>query len=622
MALPNSVVPVDDLPSVVPASDLPDGAVPSKAMAEQPYEKEAKELIATTPAELISANPVVRAATAAARPILAVNNMIARQYGSEGVDLNKLDEMQARGAKALGFGKGVQATQDVAGSAVSPVGVAALKTPAAISALGRIAQGFGFGGLSGLTSGSDKPLSQGAAGAATGGTITAAIEGLLKTPGLLKAVGPPIMRWLSGTPAETKPLATGPTTAGAERVAKELQRQRNVLAGKEPVREGPVPPVSSLEDKMLSLEQETKPLREAAFKSGARVSSDDALSMIERLKAQNVDKGVLRSLDEVADTIKDAATKSSNAALPAAGTRMTPAELKQIQRGGGSIDIPKLDEVRQSINRMISAKGDKALDPYTQRLLGEVRDDLVGRSPPEYQEYLKKYAAGERAIDPYREAGSASGKLTTEPGATPIKGGDAQEALNKVFAGDHAERHFSELVRDTAHSKRARADLQEALAKWIMPTDQAGQVNIETAAAHWNKAKEAVKKSGMLKSDHYEAVDKVMTALATAKKANHMNETMAAGAAWFLGWGIGRPGTSAMLARGVASRLGGVHKTPAQINQMVQEMMANPTVAKAAAASPTAQNIAKLERLLSVEAGQSKDKSAKPNILGMRPAGF
>lgn len=622
----NNVVPAEDIPSVVPAADLPDGHVNSPGMAEQPFEKEAKELVSTTPAELISANPIVRAATSASKSVGVPYNMIADKVGlgSSKIPYDKLDKMQARGAKALGFGKGSQVASDVAGSTVGPLGTAALKTPAAASALGRIAQGLGFGGLAGLTSGDKNPTTQGAKGAAAGAGISAAIEGLLKTPGLLKAIAPPVMRWLSGTPAPVKTVAAGPTTAGAERVSKELQRQRDVLAGKQPVRQGPVPPVSSVEDKMLSLEQDTKPLRDAAFKSGARVSTDDALSMIEKLKTKNVDKGVLRALDEVAGTIKDAGAKSSSATLPAAGARMTPAQLKQLQKGAGSMDIPMLDEVRQSINRMISAKGDKALDSYTQKLLATVRDDLTGRAPPQYREYLKKYAEGERAIDPYREGGSASSKLTTEPGATPMKGGDAQEGMNKVFSGDHAERHFSELVRDTAHSKRAQADLREALAKWIMPTDQAGQVNIETAASHWNKAKEAVKKSGMLKPDHYEAVDKVMTALATAKKANHMNETMAAGAAWFLGWSIGRPGTSAMLARGVASRLGGVHKTPAQINQMVQEMMSNPAVAKAAAASPTEANIIKLEKLLSVEGAQETTKPAPrtPQVLGMRPGGF
>lgn len=141
---------------------------------EPAFEREAKETLRSSTAERLAANPVTRMLTSAARPLMAANNLLVNPLGYQGFDLKQLDEMQARGAKDLGIGGAAQVAQDVAGSVLGAPTVAAMKTAPAASYLGKVLQGGGFGGLSGLTSGSDTPLTAAGVGGAVGGAIPAA----------------------------------------------------------------------------------------------------------------------------------------------------------------------------------------------------------------------------------------------------------------------------------------------------------------------------------------------------------------------------------------------------------------------------------------------------------------
>ena len=169
------------------ASDLPVGFTldaPPKAaglppgfkLDEPAFEREARETLSSTLAERISANPIVRAATSAARPILAANNLLVRPLGLQGVDLEALDAMQARGAKALGYGGVETVGQDIGGGLISPIGVGAMKMAPAATGLGRVAQGAGIGALAGVTAGADEPLEAAGTGAVIGAAIPGAIE--------------------------------------------------------------------------------------------------------------------------------------------------------------------------------------------------------------------------------------------------------------------------------------------------------------------------------------------------------------------------------------------------------------------------------------------------------------
>src|SRR3990172_10057425 len=73
---------------------------------EPAFEREARETLSSTAVERLSANPIVRTLTTAARPIMAAQAMIERPFGITRTQerMARLDEMQQRGAKALGFG--------------------------------------------------------------------------------------------------------------------------------------------------------------------------------------------------------------------------------------------------------------------------------------------------------------------------------------------------------------------------------------------------------------------------------------------------------------------------------------------------------------------------------------
>lgn len=155
----------------------------AEQIANDPITKGAQAAQAT-PAELISANPMTRVLTSAARPVLGAASLIEGLWGgtSGRERLKQLDEMQARGNQALFPDVPVTgAVADVAGSMVSPVmGVATKMAPAATYA-GKIAQGAQLGGLAGVTAGGENPV----ADAGLGLTIGAVVPAVLSGPGAL-----------------------------------------------------------------------------------------------------------------------------------------------------------------------------------------------------------------------------------------------------------------------------------------------------------------------------------------------------------------------------------------------------------------------------------------------------
>lgn len=599
-------------------SSPPQGKKQIAASQQEPaFEKEARELAGTSTADVISAYPLVRVATSAVEPLMVGSD---RLMGGKGERTTQLKEMQARGAKALGIGSIDTTVQDIAGSLMGPLGIGAAKAiPAAATAGGRIVQGTQLGALGGLTAEGESPGKQGTVGAVAGGGLTAAIEGLLKAPGALRSIASGLGQYFGLTAPKALPKA--PTTAGAEKAIGELQTQRDVMGG-EPAREGKA--ASQFERTKTDFDERMKPLREEAFR-GSPVQAQGTLDMIESLKAKNPDAKVQRALQEVQDTITRATQGTQTSTLPAAGTRMTVEELRAAQGQGSSMSIEMTDEVRQSINRMISQKGDNALDKHTQAVLAEVRENLVGKSPESYRRYLDQFRQGARELDPFQPEVSVLGKVTGERGAPRLAGQDAQNSLEGVFAGKTAQRDFRQLVESTQHDPAALDGVRESLRKWIMPTDPSGKVNIAKAAAHWDKAKGAVQNSGLFEPEHYAAIDKVMTKLTTSEKGAEAAKAGAAGVAWVLGLPFGRPGSTAMLARTAVGHLGGGEKTPQQVESMVAKAMSDAQFAKLLAADSTRQNVSAIERALSGTAGQEMTQSRtrrQPDPLSMRPAGL
>ena len=138
-----------------------EGANPRRELGIQPFEREAQETLSSTLPERIAANPMVRIATSAARPVLGAAALMS---DADKERLAQLDAMQQRGNAALGFGA-AGAAADLTGAVLSPLTLAAMKAPS-------VAAQTGFGALSGLTAGGDDPLAGAAAGGALGAAAT------------------------------------------------------------------------------------------------------------------------------------------------------------------------------------------------------------------------------------------------------------------------------------------------------------------------------------------------------------------------------------------------------------------------------------------------------------------
>lgn len=522
---------------------------------------------------------------------------VAPLFGPASTLINAVNRMGSRGTETL---------TEAAGAGAIP----AARIPGLTGALGRILSGGLTGSIFGasnpVTSGKDfttEKMKQSGQGALWGAGSTAALEGLARTPGLLKNLATRF-GFLSGPQAAAKPAGEA-----AQKVTGELQRQRNVLTGKEPPRQGPVPYPSAAEEHLLQMEQEATPMRDAAFKSGARVGADDTLARIEALKAKNPDKAVRRSLDEVADTIKNAVESSkSTAALPAAGARMTPAQLKAFQRGMGGMDVPMVDEVRQSINRMIDAKGEKALDKHTQALLKDVRDELVGRTPKEYQDYLKKYGEIADKLRPLKSESSVISRLSSaEKGAQPLSGADAQKALDSVLSGKTSSQDLKGLVDATKHSKGATTALKGSYADWLIQVDAVGEIETSKMLTRWRDSRDAVQSSGLFDKQHFDNLDGIMTKLQGAYKEG----TAARLAGNMTGWFVGGGYRGAFLGRQIGGAM--TKQLQRDLEQQVVRVATNSPEAASLFNKPqTPENVKKLGALLSKILPYEKTQQTPP----------
>lgn len=548
------------------------------AAKEEKFETEAKETLSSTLPERISANPIVRTLTSAAEPILGAAALMEKPFGGTGnADrLKQLRGMQERGSKALGFSDMGGTAADIAGSVISPLGVGALKAPAAASALGRIGQNAGFGAASGVTSGSDEPLKDAAKGAGFGAGVGGAAEGIGKMAGRIMA------------PRLAAPTRSG--GAGAEKAVNELQTQRGQLEGETPMRRTDAR-ASAMEKAVATREQTTKPLRDAAFQSGARVDSAPVTALIDKLETANPDKKVRAALKEVRDVLENATTGSQSKALPPAGARVSPQQLKAMQGQVGQMDVAMADEVRQSIGRLIDQKGDKALDKHTQQLLGQLRDKLVEGTPQSYKQYLQEYSKLSKPIDEFKAGGSARTAVTGEADAfhllTPK---DKQNMIEDAFTSKTPGRSMKELVRDTAHNPEAAKGVRDSYADWLtVPKKGGGVPSRQQLLGKWQETRDAVRDSGLMTPDHIAIMDKVMDDVAKADSKGGVAKAWASTGGFIFGMGAGHPILAAHLARDVIGGKGeAVEKA---LDKAVMQILADPATAQLLAQPPTQQNI-------------------------------
>ena len=198
-------------------------------IANDPISQGAQKTLAASPADLISANPIVRTMTSAARPVIGAARLVENLWGgtSNADRLKTLDEMQQRGGDAL-YGNNtiigprvMGALSDVSGGLLG-VGGAATKLPSTATTFGRVAQGAELGGLAGVTSGSDTPLESAGVGMAVGGVIPGAWEAAKAVGRGVRNVAQPYLS-KAGADAAAGRLASHATGADNEAIIAALR---------------------------------------------------------------------------------------------------------------------------------------------------------------------------------------------------------------------------------------------------------------------------------------------------------------------------------------------------------------------------------------------------------------
>ena len=269
--------------------EVPEGTTPEQAqqqieahLATVPPTQATKSQAETAPdeAEMLAGKPAVRFALGAAAPFLGAAQLGAEAVGATGVTehLKRLEQMKKRGmtpaadlanlkqardqlSKLKGYDAAIARIDEqiaalgedpsaspedagfdlagLAGTVMSPAVLGAMKIPAAGSILGRAGQGAAlgaaFGAASPVTHGDNfwsTKAGQAATGAAIGGVIPPAIEGVRRVGGVVRNMLDPLLSGGAERGA-TRMLAeaAGPKRAGIEA---ELAKQQMLVPGSQP----------------------------------------------------------------------------------------------------------------------------------------------------------------------------------------------------------------------------------------------------------------------------------------------------------------------------------------------------------------------------------------------------
>lgn len=474
---------------------------------EPAFEKEAKQIASVTPAEAIAANPIVRMLTAAARPVAAANNLLVRPFGLQGVPLEQLDEMQRRGAMAQGFSPAAQGTQDLAGAVLSPVGVGAIKAPAAATALGRIAQGSGFGALGGLTAGTQNPLQAAETGAVVGAVVPGAIEGV---------------RGVANAARSASDIFRGDKGAAniLTRYQKEIIGEDNVPAVVQALRQGSKEPLPGYKPTAAETVQGLpagSPIV-SHQRMTARTPGGPSAAFGERIQQQKEAlKAAYEARDVATEPLRTAAIQNANTQgvvaknvtdkiddmLSRPGIRASDVVSKTLRdtkdkisglvRDNGTIDAADLYTIRKEVGNTIktyskeTANWDKRLTAGLERDIQKAVDDAIeSAGGGGWKQYLGEFARRSQTIQKTKETAIAAMKPEQR---TDLYGGvnvaekttpHGPQLLSRPVAIANAiMRYFSKSIEPRIDALAAQrylnpAELADALEK--MPADKRSQI--------------------------------------------------------------------------------------------------------------------------------------------------
>ena len=594
------------------------------ASTEEPFEAQARATRDVTPAELIAANPIVRALTSAAEPVFGAAALMEAPFGGTGnaERIKQLRGMQERGAAALGFSPAAQTLSDVAGSVLSPVSVAAMKAPAAASAVGRIAQGGGFGALSNLLTPSDAPKTgkealekakSVAASAALGSAAATAPEAITKATDFIKPL------WQRLTAPKTLP--TTPVSGSADTVRRELQRTKDVMESPKTL-DISDPSKLSAPEKLIYRQKELVDQLPTIFQTAKPVDLSNAMSAAKSTIQQEVDKGILSAAKEAQATLDRAIEKASGgganqllSGMSASQRNQWGAFLSGQSKKAPEVNLEMADRIRQSLQDDIDRIGEGQLSKRAQQLVANVRDAVTGASrtaSPRYGEYLDEYSKASKGLEKYRLEGGVMSKLTRTNGAFEELGAhDSQNLLKDIFSGKTPDRDMSHLVELTKHSGKSTQALREAYGEWLAkPTSKTNLPLEKTLTDNWDKTRNAVEKSGLFTSDHVANINKVMDDLRNAGAATAAKHYAASAAGFLIGSLKGHPFLGMHVARDLST---GTNTEPVRnaIQEAVGKQIFNPENAALLAAPATPENISKVMKIFNQAIQEAKDVVAQ-----------
>lgn len=359
-------------------------------MAEPAFEREAREIASTTPAELIAANPMARVAVAAARPFLGAADLVERTWGgtSNRDRLRQLEEMQRRGNQALGLGA-AGTVSDVAGAVVSPVVVAASKLPQAAGAVQKAVQGGEIGALAGLTAGGDNPLQDAGIGAPVGAVAPGAIDLAGKAGRTAYRVA--IEPW--ARPAAIKGRAYLEAAGDkADEIISLLRQNREIVPGSRPTAGQAAVPAgraefAALQDSAAKVDPSAYLARSdqqnAARLAAVRSVGQDkaALSSAEGTRAANA----AQNYAAVADDVVVPADDSIKAILgrPSMEKAIERAKVLASEQGGtfagvqGGVTVRNMQNIKMAMDDMLKSPEQFGLGASEAKAIGETRTQFV-----------------------------------------------------------------------------------------------------------------------------------------------------------------------------------------------------------------------------------------------------
>lgn len=492
----------------------------------------------------------------------------------------------------------IQTATDIATGAMLP-GLAIAKIPSLVGKMvGGGLTGMGYGVATNPTAGTGDFASEKAKQGIFGFGAGAGLTGILG--GLSRAI-PAIRERFTKTPEKPQ------STEGAERVAGELQRSRDVVEGNAPgvtMRARP----SDIDKARFEISQATDKFQQS-LKTGT-VDLDPALKQIDSLlKWKALDAGGRAALTEARNTINRAVENSAAQTpkiIPGSSFRggdMNTAQYRQLLEGknkGAVVPMELADEVRQTINGIIERKGEQALGEVAQKRLLLVNKALTDAAPNGYRKALADLAIAHRGMNKYAPKETVLGKTTLASDLDRLKGGDAQEAINKALSGDRATRDLKELVDLTKHDPKLSLDLRQAVGNWMNPRKTEGGRDITGTLKRWDDLVQAkIKDSGMFAPDHYAAIENVVKQVRDSKSSESAREVAGGAIGWILSsgklFGIHHPFMGYAAGKRLAGGLNpGVERN---LDILITGAVTDPAVAKLLSGPVTPQTIPALNAL-------------------------